>query len=182
MNTDEPSATGAATKEPDEWLSYGQLFSFSQRESVGVRTPRKIRALSRRTGARLCRRPAAAGWITLRLAFGTVALRFMVRESASTMWQILLIQTRLVMGSVLPLPLSHSRWARETAGRCPPRFLSSLREVASRYYGCRRSAGFSPLRFPCRISDGELKQTEVRVPVWVATVFLPICVQPSNRG
>jgi hypothetical protein len=39
----------------------------------------QVRALNPRTGARLCRRPAAASGPALRLAFSTVALRFMGR-------------------------------------------------------------------------------------------------------
>jgi len=38
--------------------------------------PPRFGAPVSRTGARLCRRPAAAAWQVLRLAFSTVALRF----------------------------------------------------------------------------------------------------------
>jgi hypothetical protein len=59
------------------------VFSFSSQkeERGGVRIlPTKVCTLNPRTGARLCRRPAAATWCMLGLAFSTVALRFMGRR------------------------------------------------------------------------------------------------------
>jgi hypothetical protein len=88
-----------------------------------------------------------------------------VRESASNGWGLSQFQSDFDPRRFLPHPLSLSRWERETVGGRSMKSLSSLREVGSLYYGCKRSAEFislPPGGAPCARA---LKRTEVRAPI-----------------
>jgi hypothetical protein len=88
-----------------------------------------------------------------------------VRESASNSWCHPQFQSGFECQRFLPHPLSLSRWERETAGGGSPKSLPFLRKAAPLYYGCRRSADFSPLQLRYAADIRMLKRPEVRAPI-----------------
>ena len=102
------------------------------------------------------------------------------REGASPIEYIRQYRAALVKQSVLPHPLSLSRWERETAGGRRPLFLRFLREVSSLYFkerreGCALECGVHAA--PMARSQSVLKQPEGCAPF---SSLRPLCSFAAN--